>query len=87
MDPGARSSEPCWVWCSTVDPEERFMGQARGEKAAESPLWPNATIICPKGFLHLRVGGSTVAAVAHRAPRHAASHAAEHAGATKLFAG
>lgn len=87
MDPGGRSSEPCRVWRSTVDPEERFMGQAWGEEAAESPLWPNATIICPKGFLDLRVGGSTVAAVAHRATRHAASHVVEHAGAAKLFAG
>lgn len=65
MDPGGRSGEPCRVWASTVDPEERFMRQAWREQASEGPLWPNATIICPKGFLDLRVGGSTIAAVAH----------------------
>lgn len=87
MDPGCRSAKTCRVWSSTVDPEERFMRQAWREQASESPLWSNATIICPKGFLNLRVGGSTIAAVAHRATRHPAGHTVEHARATQLFTG
>lgn len=87
MDPGGRPGEPCRVWPSTVDPEERLVRQAWGEEGSEGPLWPNAAILCPKGFLHLRVGGGAIAAVAHRAARHPAGHAGEHAGAAQLFAG
>lgn len=87
MDPGGRSSEPCRVWSATVDPKERFMRQAWRKQASEGPLWPNATLICSKGFLYLRVGGSTITAVAHRTACHAASHTIENAGAAKLFTG
>lgn len=38
MDPGGRPSEPCRVGSSTVDPKERFMREAWGEQASESPL-------------------------------------------------
>lgn len=87
MDPGGRSGEPCRVRSSAVDPEERFVRQAWGEQASEGPLWPNSTILCPEGLLYLRVGGSPVAAVAHRAARHPAGHAVEHARTAQLFAG
>lgn len=87
MDPGGRSAEPCRVWSPAVDPVERFMRQAWREQASESPLRSDATIVCPKGFLYLRVGGSAIAAVAHRAARHPAGHTVEHAGAAQLFAG
>lgn len=87
MDPGGRSGEPRRVRASAVDPEERFMRQAGREQASEGPLWPNAAVICPESFLHLRIGGGTVAAVAHGAARHPAGHAVEHARAAQLFAG
>lgn len=87
MDPGGRSAEPCRVWSSAVDPEERFVRQAWREQASEGPLWSKATIVCPEGFLYLGVGGSTVAAVAHRAARHPTGYAVEHARAAQLFAG
>ena len=87
MDPGGRSGEPCRVWSSAVDSEERFVRQARREQASEGPLWPNATIIRPEGFLYFRIGGSPIAAVTHRATRHPAGHTVEHARAAQLFAG
>lgn len=87
VDPVCRSGKPCWVRRPAVEPEERIVRQAGRQQAPISPLRPHSSLIGPNSLLQLRVGGRAVAAVAHRAAGHTASHAAEHARAAQLLTG